>query len=204
MEVFQLEILHPFSYARCFLISTVAPIKGKNAFWKNDIAVYRNNKGNEADIDVINEGIQAALELQNIVAEKDDLYKGASNYDLTGQRAAVERRHGLANNAVEDAFYVDNKGLQTASLVPGGAVGLDETKLQDASRDNTQRKEELMNNANKFGNLTDAGKALFDNDLLPSDIFKQNDGSYVQNDTGVLHRAVAEDVLLNGLNKGTE
>ena len=91
--------------------------------------------------------------------DQPDLYH--EDFDLSGRRVAVERRQGLANNALEDAFYLDNAGLKTEKIVPGGAIDLNEDKLQEAATD-TAMAEDLLNNANKFGCLEDAGRALFD------------------------------------------
>jgi len=55
----------------------------------------------------------------------------------------------------------------------------------------------LLDGANKFGTLQDAGKALFDNNMFGSEIDMVLDDSAVPtNDIGVRHGAVAEDVLL--------
>lgn len=180
-----------------FWLKEVAPLKEKNAFWKNDISYYRNNKEEGTDLNVINDGIEAALELRDDVAQEDDLYKGAPGFDLTDRQAADARCHGLANNAIEDAFYLDNKALNTENIVPGGAIVLDEVELQDAAND-TAMKEDLLNNANKFGCLQNAGKALFDNEMLDH-ISMTGDDVFVQTDVGIRHGAVAEDVLLHGL-----
>jgi len=116
-----------------FKLKEVAPIHDKNAFWKEDIQEYRNNKKKDPNLNVINEGIQAALELRNSVAIKDDLYKGTDNLGIDEARAAEQRRRGLANDALEDAFFIDNRALNRETLVPGGVINLDEVKLQDAA-----------------------------------------------------------------------
>jgi len=179
-----------------FKLKEVAPIHDKNAFWKEDIQEYRNNKKKDPNLNVINEGIQAALELRNSVAIKDDLYKGTDKLGIGEARAAEQRRRGLANDALEDAFFIDNRALNRETLVPGGVINLDEVKLQDAAEDTTL-KAELLDGANKFGTLQDAGKALFDNNMFGSEIDMVLDDSAVPtNDIGVRHGAVAEDVLL--------
>jgi hypothetical protein len=178
-----------------FWLKEITPLKEKNAFWTTDLKEYRQHKDTEADLNVINDGIQAALELKNAKAEEDDLYK-VDDIGITDHRAAVQRRQGLADNAVEDAFYIDTKAL-TMNIVPGGATDdLDEAALQDAA-DDTALKYDLLANANKFGCLKDAGVALFDNELLPKD--EVPDNVFVTNDVGVKHGAVAEDILFNGL-----
>jgi uncharacterized hydrophobic protein (TIGR00271 family) len=182
-----------------FKLKEVAPLKEKNAFWKTDLKEYREHKDKDADINVINDGIAAAIELRNSVAIHDDLYKGVTaDFDISDQRAAEQRRRGLADNALEDALFMDNKVLAQENIVPGGAINLDEAQLQDAA-DDTALKEDLLNNANKFGCLEDAGRALFDNDLLSSKDELLPDGSFPRTDVGVRHGAVAEEVLLNGI-----
>ena len=170
-----------------FWLKQVVPLQEKNAFWKKDIAVYRDHRDEGTDLNIINDGIEACLELQN---NEPDLYN--KDLDLTGRKVAVERRQGLATNAVEDAFYLDTKALKTDNIVPGGAINLDEAELQEAADDTLT--EDLLNNANKFGCLKDAGKALFDNDLLGESKIKDDDLF----DGGVIyHGPVAEDILLH-------
>ena len=182
-----------------FKLKEVAPLKEKNAFWKTDLKEYREHKDKDTDINVINDGIAAAIELRNSVAIHDDLYKGVTaDFDISDQRAAEQRRRGLADNALEDALFMDNKVLAQENIVPGGAIDLDEAQLQDAA-DDTALKEDLLNNANKFGCLEDAGRALFDNDLLSGKDELLPDASFPRNDVGVRHGAVAEEVLLNGI-----
>ena len=137
------------------------------------------------------------------MAVHDDLYKGATHFELSDQRAAEQRRFGLADNALEDALYMDNKLLAHEKIVPGGAIKLDETRLQDAA-DDTALKEALLNNANKFGCLEDAGRALFNNDLLGSNDVSLSDQSFPRNDVGVRHGAVAKELLLNGFSPDTK
>ena len=141
---------------------------------------------------MINDGIEACLELQN---DEPDLYN--EEFDLSGRRVAVERRQGLANNALEDAFYLDNAALKTEKIVPGGAIDFDEDKLQEAAND-TAMAEDLLNNANKFGCLEDAGKALFDKDLLAKTSIT-DDNVFVKTDIGIHHGSVAGELLLHEL-----
>ena len=96
-------------------LKEVAPLQEKNAFWSKYLKEYRQHKDAEADLNVINDGIQAALELKNAKAQEDDLYK-VDDIGISDHRAAVQRRQGLADNAVEDAFYIDTKAL-TQDLV---------------------------------------------------------------------------------------
>lgn len=168
-----------------FWLKEVVPLKEANAFWKQDVKEFRQNKNVPTNISVINNGIEACLELQN---DQPDLRK--NDFDLTGLQAADERRQGLANNAVEDAFYLDNNALKTENIVPGGAIDLDETELQEAAND-TAMAEDLLNKANKFGCLEDAGKALFDNML--------DDDDFVHTDIGIHHGSVAGELLLHEL-----
>ena len=184
-----------------FWLKEVVPLTEKNAFWTDDLQEYRKHKGEDTDLDVLNDGIQAALEMQNFVAEdkKEDLYFGARNFNLTERRAAEQRRRGLADNALEDAFFIDATALGKADVVPGGIINLNEVKLQDAF-DDTRIKDELQNNANKFGTLEEAGKALFDANLIDTELASTD--SFPSNDVGIRHGAVAEEVLLNGLTSG--
>ena len=185
-----------------FWLKEVAPIDQKNAFWSDDLAEYRKHKRKDTDLNVINDGIKAAAELQNAVAmdKKEDLYVTEQTIDFTDCRAGEHRRRGLADNALEDALYLDTKTLGAPDIVPGGAINLNEAKLQDIA-DDTVLKDELLTNANKFGTLTDAGKALFDTNLIDSELVS-SDESFPLNDVGIRHGAVAEEVLLNGLSSG--
>ena len=174
-----------------FWLKEVAPIQEKNAFWKDDVAYYREHKGERADLNVIDDGVQAALELQNAAAMHNDFYANTKDFDMTDPQVADARRRGLATNAVEDAFYVDGNALKS-DVVAGGAVNVNGAELEDAAAADTALKEELLKKANKFGTLEEAGKQLFNDDLLPDD-------APVRPAVGIRHGAVAEDVLLHGL-----
>ena len=167
-------------------------MKEANAFWKQDIQEFRKNNQEKANLAVINDGLEACLELQN---DQPDLHK--KDFTLTRSKVAEQRRQGLANNAVEDAFYIDNNALKAENIVPGGAIDLDEAKLQDGAKD-TAMAEDLLNKANKFGCLKDAGKALFDNELLGESTIPEDD-VFVQTDIGIHHGNVAGELLLHGL-----
>lgn len=177
-----------------FFLKEIVPLKEANAFWKQDIQEYRQNQNEKANLTVINDGLEAALELQN---DSPDLYKNGRS--LSGRHVADERRHGLATNAVEDAFYLDNNALKSDDIVPGGAIDLDEAKLQEAAS-NTAMAEDILNKANKFGSLEDAGKALFDNNLLGKSSMADGDNDvFVQTDIGIHHGSVAGELLLHEL-----
>ena len=86
-----------------FWLKEVAPISNKNAFWSRDIKNYREqilDDGRlDVDTDVINEGIQAALELQQHAG--NDIYEGDFDSEINRARVRAARREGLAGNALE-------------------------------------------------------------------------------------------------------
>lgn len=179
-----------------FWLKEVTPISSKNAFWTRDIKNYREEAGNgslEVDTEVINEGIQAALELQQDAG--NDIYQGDFDIDLNSSEVAAARREGLAANAWEDAMFVDQDfGMRGKPVVGGAAADVipDQTTLENIKRRKTATAS-LIQNANQLGGLGEAGGALFDDNLLPS---LDENVQLPSAADGVNHNDVAKKILL--------
>lgn len=179
-----------------FWLKEVTPISNKNAFWTRDIKNYREQEDGvppTVNTEVINEGIQAALELQQDAGM--DIYEGDFEIDLNKRKVRAARREGLATNAWEDAVFVDqNFGMDGRAVVGGAADGVipDETTLENIRRRKSAAVS-LIENANQLGGLGEAGEALFDNNLLQG----VDENMVLPSDAdGVNHDDVARKILL--------
>jgi len=179
-----------------FKLKEVAPISRKNAFWSRDIKNYREQEDGvtpTVDTEVINEGIQAALELQQDAGK--DIYEGDFEIDLNKRKVGAARREGLAANAWEDAMFVDQDfGMDGKAVVGGAAADAipDETTLENIKRRKTATAS-LIQNANQLGGLGEAGQTLFDNNLLQG----VDENVPLPSDAdGVNHEDVAKKILL--------
>ena len=106
-----------------FWLKEVTPVSNKNAFWSRDIKNYRKQEDGVQPIvntEVINEGIEAALELQRDAGK--DIYEKDFEIDLNKRKIAASRRKGLAENALEDALFVDQDFGMNGRTVVGGAA----------------------------------------------------------------------------------
>lgn len=179
-----------------FKLKEVAPVYRKNAFWTRDIQNYREQEEGATptvDTAVINEGIQAALELQQDAG--NDVYEGDFDSDLNKHRVAAARREGLAANAWEDAMFIDQDFGMGGRVVPGGAA--DDAIPSEATLENIMRRKtataSLIQNANQLGGLGAAGETLFDDNLLQG---IHEDAALPSDADGVNHDDVAQKILL--------
>ena len=147
-----------------------------------------------ADTDVINDGVQAALELRQELGE-DILEEDFSG--VNKKKIGSTRRAGLAQNSVEDALFFDNDFGMKGKVYAGGAAAdaIDDATLENVRMRKNRRKSvaDLVQNANQgFGGLSTAGQALFDNRLIGD----ADNVSVVTDTDGVDHEAVAQKILL--------
>lgn len=179
-----------------FWLKEVTPVSNKNAFWTRDVKNYREQEDGvplTVDTKVINEGIEAALELQQDNGK--DIYDGDFEFDLSKRKVAAARRRGLASNAWENAMFLDQNFGMDGRAVVGGAAGdviPDETTLENIKRRKSAAIS-LIENANQLGGLGEAGEALFDNNLLPT---MDENMSLPSDADGVNHEDVAKKILL--------
>lgn len=183
----------------------VTPYKKKNAFWSRDILAFRDGDGEEVDIEAINDGIKAAIELRE--AAGNNIYEADYETTLSKRKIAAARRSGLAANAMENAFFLDTDFGLNGEIVAGGAAAAalpDEVTLQNMESEKAASAESLLRNAKQFGgNLETAGAALFDDNLFrvgEGSIFEDDDDSSLPSDTAVDHADVANELLMQGLN----
>lgn len=180
-----------------FWLKEVAPVSRKNAFWTRDVKNYREQEGGvgalQVDTQVINEGIEAALELQQNAGK--DVYEGDFDADINASKVAAARREGLASNAWEDAMFLDQDFGMEGKAVVGGAADAaipDQITLQNIKKRKSATAS-LIYNANQLGGLGEAGETLFDNNILPpidENVELPSDAD------GVNHDDVAKKILL--------
>ena len=157
----------------------------------------KTTRGDKADIAKINDCIKAAIELKE--ASGRFVYNSNVGFSPSKRKVGEARRRGLAQNAMEDAFFLDTDFGLGGNIIAGGAA-------EDALPDETIREiaspSSLVDIANRFGgNLEAAGEALFDDDLiklLDAPGAGLDDAS-LPSDTGVFHATVASQVLTQSL-----
>jgi len=198
----------PHSYSILSLLivlqlKEVVPVQHKNAFFSRDLPNYRaGNVGETSDVDVINEGMEAVVELKE--AAGATVLDADMNFDAPVARMR-SRRRGLASNALEDALYLQADFGHDLLAVTGEeaveAVDGDSPKKAVTGGKRRGSTAAFFQKANNFGDLANFGVALFDDDIIEtvegglSASRTESHRVSLPSDTDLFHEDVADQIL---------